>query len=813
MKLKEISVALILLICSGSLKAEPLLLKDHWALDEKNIKATLKLSAEYQLREYGEELPVKSWLVGTFFSGMLQAYNATGDRWYLKQTRHWADVSNWDINNAANADDLCPAQTYLDLLSISKNTKHLAALNEKIEPLLHKKVFAPLELNEYQTQKLVATGRNLWSWADALYMAPPVYARLGKATGNDEYFTQLHKLYWDAVEHLYDPKEHLFYRDARYLPSAEITVDKSKTALEKNNEKIFWARGNGWVFAGLARIIDVIPTDDPERAKYLQLFQDMAYRLTQLQQADGLWRSHLNYPQRFPTAETSGSALFVFGLAKGVNQGWLPAPYFERSIIKGWSGLMSSISPEGRLTHVQLVAGEPTEVRAEDSADFATGGLLLAGAEVLKLRKTLRAANPKAGEINPRVITDDGAYTWYNDERAIFSGDTLYVSYMKLNGISAMSSFGLDKGTAAINAKHEILLSNWKQTDDHNNASLLALANGNIIATFAKHSTDGNFYQRTLTPKRWDAPEVSNESVHFKVTSRFGLTYQNLLQLKAENNRIYNFFRGIDFNPSFVYSDDDGKTWSQAYKVFASGENSSHRPYVKYATNDNDRIDFIFTDGHPRNSPHNNVYHLYLTAGVFYNSAGEKISTLEQIKTQPIDVAQGTKIFDGSTTNGRGWVWELEYTQEGEPHAGFISAPSGDMGSDMRYWSATLVHGKWQIEQIAYAGSNLYPEEEHYAGGITFAPFNENRAIISTDVNPETNEPLPNRIYQLFRGDKLAGKWHWQQLTFDPARNQLRPFLVRGKDDILIWMRGEYIWYGEFYTDIVMSQGINPVAY
>ncbi|WP_370979337.1 glycoside hydrolase family 88 protein [Agaribacterium sp. ZY112] len=781
-------------------QAEPLSVFDDWVQQEENIESTLRLAAEYQLESYGDPLPVKSWLVGTFFSGMIEAYHATGDKWYIKQSRRWADASEWGLHNAANADDLCPAQTYLDLHFIKKNKKALAALNETVRPLLDKKVYLAGELSEYQKQDLDATGRNIWSWADSLYMAPPVYARLGQATGDQAYFDRLHDMYWDAVDFLYDEKEHLFYRDERYLPQ------------NNDNKKVFWSRGNGWVFAGLARMIDYIPEKDPERPRYIKLFQEMAYRLVKEQQTDGLWRSDLGDVERYPTKETSGSAFFVYGFAKGVNEGWLPKRYFDHAIVKGWSGLVATVTPEGRLTHVQLVAGSPSEVRPWDSVDYAVGGLLLAGAEVLEFSRDAQVSNPKAGELKPKVITDEGSYTWYTDERAIFAGQTLYVSYVKRDGTSSVSSFGLDYGTAAVNAKHEMPLSSWKEVDDHDNASLLALPDGKVLATYAMHGTDGNFYQRTIEPRRWDTPIISDESKHYRVKTRFGMTYQNLVMLSAENKRIYNFFRGIDFNPTFVYSDDAGKTWSEAYKLFESGSNSSHRPYVKYSSNGVDRIDFIFTDGHPRDVKDNHVYHAYLKGGVFYDSQDKVLSSLDEVKKKPIIVSTSSQVFDGSTENGRAWVWDLEYDAKGQPRAGFISSPSGDIGSDMRYWQGNLIDGQWQTEQIAYAGSNIYKEEQHFAGGLTLAPNDENRVVISANVNPESGEPLANGLYQLFRGDKIKGQWQWQQLTFDPARNQLHPFLVRtngqSEQDVLVWKRGDYIWFGDFYTDIVMSEGI-----
>src|SRR5437660_11223614 len=93
-----------------------------------------------------------------------------------------------------------------------------------------------------------------WWWCEALVMGPPVLSRLAAATGDKKYLEFLDHEWWATSDYLYDPEEHLFFRDSRYF-----------TQKEANGKKIFWGRGNGWVIAGLARVLETMPRDWPAR--------------------------------------------------------------------------------------------------------------------------------------------------------------------------------------------------------------------------------------------------------------------------------------------------------------------------------------------------------------------------------------------------------------------------------------------------------------------------------------------------------------------------------------------------------------------
>lgn len=767
---------------------------DAYGYDSSVIKDIVKKVANYQVEKYGENIPTRDWLVGTFYSAFVAAYDATGDEWYLNEALDWSNDSDWDVNKILNADDLCPAQTYLDIYFIQKDKSMYEAINNRLSECFSKTEILPGEKDDHTKVAQPLIGRNIWSWCDALYMAPPVYARMGAATGDERYFETLHKFYWDAVDFLYSEEEQLFFRNSK------AETEKLRTP---NNKSVFWGRGNGWVIGGLVRILEYLPESDPMREKYMKLFQDLSYSIASYQMEDGLWRSSLNDPEWYPLKETSGSGFFVYAFAKGVNEGWLPNDYFMPVILKGWSGLLSCVTPEGKLGYSQIVAGSPHEVRPEDNKDYATGAFILAASEMLKLNPAEELAKIESRKFVPHLVAKDGAWTWYNDERVIFDNNIFYASYVKRNGDVAFTAYSVEKWSSC-HAQKEMILSTWRESDDHNVAALLPLKNGNILAAYTTHGKTKTSYMREITAPRWTECELSEEREHSFDSGLRGITYQNLHRLSSENNRIYNFTRGINYNPTMTFSDDEGETWSDPIWIIQSGTQSGKRPYTKYISNGKDRIDFVFTDGHPRDVKNNSVYHIYYSNGNFYKSNGKLIRSLEEVKTSPITAEESTLIFDGNTENGRGWTHDTEYNSNGEIYCAFISSPSGDIGTDMRYWISTFNGKKWITEEIAYAGSNLFPGEQHYAGGIALMPGGED-VVISTNVDPKSGESLPNGKWQLFKGEKSGKEWNYTQLTFDPVYDHLRPAIVRGNNNALFWFTGNYPAFMNYSTDIMMS--------
>lgn len=300
------------------------------------------------------------WIRGAFYTGVMATYRVTGDEKYLNQALQWGQEANFTPNpkDDRHADNQCCGQTYCEL-ALAKNDPKLA---EPYRAAIDRMMASPKR------------GRQDWWWCDSLYMAPPALARLAQVTNDPKYTRFMNEMYWDTTDFLFDKSEGFFYRDANYFNKPT-----------KNGKKIFWARGNGWVMGGLARTIECLPEKDPSRARFIELFRQMADSLARTQGKDGLWRSSLLDPEEFPMPEASGTAFFCYALTWGVNQGILDRGKFLPVATNAWKGLCSVVSPEGRVGYVQQVAGAPGPSTPEGTHEYAAGAFLLAASEILKL--------------------------------------------------------------------------------------------------------------------------------------------------------------------------------------------------------------------------------------------------------------------------------------------------------------------------------------------------------------------------------------------------------------------------------------------
>lgn len=212
-----------------------------------------------------------------------------------------------------------------------------------------------------------------WCWCDALFMAPATLLELSRQTGDRRYRDFAIREFWKTTDFLYDPVEHLYYRDSRFFERRD-----------EQGRKQFWSRGNGWVFAGLARIIPLLPKVDPERRRFETLYRDMAAKLVTLQKQDGYWAPSLLGAKDSPP-ESSGTGFYTFGLAWGVKAGLLDRATYEPAARKGWAALERSIQPDGRLGWVQQVSDRPEIVRPQDTQFYGVGAFLLAATAIADL--------------------------------------------------------------------------------------------------------------------------------------------------------------------------------------------------------------------------------------------------------------------------------------------------------------------------------------------------------------------------------------------------------------------------------------------
>ncbi|WP_139957454.1 BNR-4 repeat-containing protein [Flavicella sediminum] len=411
------------------------------------------------------------------------------------------------------------------------------------------------------------------------------------------------------------------------------------------------------------------------------------------------------------------------------------------------------------------------------------------------------------------IVTNDGVWTWFNDERAAFKNDKLYTSYVKKDGTTGLSVNNIKTG-ATIGT--ETILSTWTQKDDHNNAAILLREDGKIMTFFSPHIREKkNYYRTSLVDEPTQQSDWSEQIAQTTTndSDNKGATYNNAFQLSAEGNKIYNFMRTNNFNPNWKEYDASGTPLRNGTDIilFKNG-NGDTRPYVKYTSNSTDRIDFFFTDGHPRVAD-NSLYHCYYktnndgTQGKIYQSNGTEIATLQSvIDGVPIQVALVNKIyvFGSDGTSARAWTHSINYDSSGNP----VVTYSKQLNiNEITYHYAKWTGTEWNNNLVSDAGKGLYAGEDDYTGIITTNPYNTNEIFVSTNKNPITEfEDNRYEIYSAITADGGA-TWSWTEVTKDSDQDNLRPFVPKGisnvDDRVVLWFHGDYVSYSNYSTRIV----------
>ncbi|ADW67686.1 glycoside hydrolase family 88/105 protein [Granulicella tundricola] len=334
------------------------------AITPKAVDAAIKKVADWQLKE-AEPYFDRIWTWSVLYSGFMAASDATGDAKYRDAMTAMSTKYKWELRNRIpNADDQSVGQTYLELyLAGGKNDAGMITpMQGDLASVIGLDTLKP------------GDPRIPWWWCDALFMAPPAWARMYAATGDAKYITYLDAQWQRTSALLYDKDEHLYARDASYIPKRE-----------ENGKKIFWSRGEGWVMGGLVRTMEFLPKDDPRRAFYLQQLREMATRVAGLQGKDGLWHAGMLDPEHYPLPEISGSALFVYSMAWGVNEGVLDAKVYRPVIERAWKGILQHVYADGRLGCIQQTGAEPAFYLPTASYNYGVGAYLLAGSELKRM--------------------------------------------------------------------------------------------------------------------------------------------------------------------------------------------------------------------------------------------------------------------------------------------------------------------------------------------------------------------------------------------------------------------------------------------
>ena len=351
--------------------------------DQEEVLQKMELANNYFMEKWpdvgktivtNKERPSNIWTRAVYYEGLMALHDIVPRKEFYKYALDWANFHDWGFrsgNITRNADDYAAAQTYIDLYNLEPDSEKLLNTRAAMRKFLH------------------TPQNDDWDWIDAIQMGMPVFAKLGVLENDERYFEKMYDMYmFSRNKHgengLFNEEEGLWWRDADFDPPYT----------EPNSEDSYWSRGNGWVIAALARVLDIIPEDAPHREQYIKDLRTMADALIEVQREDGFWNVSLHDPNHFGGEETSGTAFFVYALASGINNGFLDREKYLPAVKKGWNAMIDeALHDSGFLGYVQSTGKEPKDGqplsydKIPDFEDYGLGAFLLAGTELYKMKK------------------------------------------------------------------------------------------------------------------------------------------------------------------------------------------------------------------------------------------------------------------------------------------------------------------------------------------------------------------------------------------------------------------------------------------
>jgi hypothetical protein len=418
----------------------------------------------------------------------------------------------------------------------------------------------------------------------------------------------------------------------------------------------------------------------------------------------------------------------------------------------------------------------------------------------------------------PLVINDNGAWCWYQDERAVVDPEsqTLVVGSIaapegpggdKRAGNVELTVVDLRSGSSEVVVLHEQL-----EADDHDVPALWRRADGRWLAVYTKHKTDDLTRWRVSEPgdpRTWGPEQTFDWS---ELTGGRGVTYSNLHQL---DGRLYCFARAVNDDQCALVSDDDGDTWEYAGKLFTRPKVGYVNGYTRYVSTPT-RIDLVTTDHHPRDY-NNSIYHGYLEGGALHKSDGTVVDPAALTGEAPSQVELTTVLEAGSVWDGEPMThcWTIDIRRAGDGTiAAILLARQDDADESADRWRPVPDHrffyarlapgGEWQVRQLAKAGPGLLPHENDYTGLVAIDPYDLDSLYVSTPIDPRDGAELPH--HELFHARVAGTETAWTPITENSAVDNLRPIVAPGDPTRvpLLWFRGPMTASQHYDCEIVL---------
>jgi hypothetical protein len=432
------------------------------------------------------------------------------------------------------------------------------------------------------------------------------------------------------------------------------------------------------------------------------------------------------------------------------------------------------------------------------------------------MRKYLKCSLPQIKQIIPILmffcnvysqgvsgyLTNDGAWCWFSDPRAIYTDGNIITGWVKSDGTVEACLFRIvDRSIQTHDLYYKL------ERDDHNNPAFVKTGDNTILAMYTRHGYKDLFVNKfncdyndfVFEGAQLVHPITRKELDKFPKES---ITYANPFMLTQESNRIYCFGRWTGFKPNLMWSDDNGMSWTKS-RVFITSYpfDTNNRPYVKYSSAGRSKIHIVFTDGHPRVEPTNSVYYAYYENGAFYKADSSKLCNIESI---PFEPREATVVYKSDVRQGRAWIADIGEDRGGNPVILYTKSPRE---TEHLYWYARFDGRDWSNNLICNSG-RWFPKtpigkvepEPHYFGGMTVHPDNANVIYLSRQIKG---------VFEIERWETndLGKTWKSAPITKDSNYDNVRPFVPRelksSNSEIVLWMENlRYVHYTDFKSSI-----------
>jgi hypothetical protein len=429
-----------------------------------------------------------------------------------------------------------------------------------------------------------------------------------------------------------------------------------------------------------------------------------------------------------------------------------------------------------------------------------------------------------AGDVT--VFNDNGGWTWYNDERVVVDAEAgkIVISSAASNASNQNSNTNIDAviHDLATGMNEKMALGSLSYSDDHNNGGIVIKAPGEYFVGWAHHNVDCNSYWRNYGDGEW-GPQVTHawgEGCPWG-TRPDNITYNNPWKMSSEG-RYYNFIRSVNTSPNFLYSEDEGQTWTYGGRLTASPQQGYNAGYYKFWGNGVDRVDFFATEAHPRDA-NTSVFHGYIKGGKSYDSFDQELDG-ELFDTDAPQITEFTTVFSaGGTIDGvavrRLWNFDIARYEDGT--IGVLwqgreneCADKNNCNPGHHVLYSRFDGAGWTSTYLVQGGRTLYREqganvewwEEDYLGGAALDPDDPHVIYVSTNIDPRDNSTAyPNN--EIWKGVSCddGASFQWTPMTMNSPNENLRPVVPKwdAQNTALLWFRGNYQTAQKYSAEVV----------